>query len=601
MRITFRGTRGSLPVPGPSTLRYGGNTSCVEVRSAAGTLIVLDCGTGAFALGQALMAEARASGTALRGHLLISHTHWDHIQAIPFFAPLFVVGNEWDIYAPRGLIGSLRETLCGQMQSTYFPVTLDQLGATIRCHDLVEGEFSIADVQVRAQYLNHPALTLGYRLEADGTSVVYACDHEPYSRQRAVAGRELSKQDRQHAAFLADADLVIHDAQYSVEEYGSKVGWGHSTGAYAVQVAQLAGAKRLALTHHDPLRDDSAVDQLVAEARSYLNSPLEVFAAAENQTLDLTRAEPRPSSTHRAVGASAVAPVGPALMKQTVVLGLADPVQRAELTEVLQADGVRVIPALDGPSVIEVTQRDGASLVVLERDLPQLNALEVCRVLRAGPTAAADIPIVVIVSAGDTGPAEAPGVTDWLERPFSTAYVRARLRAWLLRTACRWSRARTPPDEEQRLACLHELGLLGSATDARLDELTRRAALLFDVPIALVSVVGPEQQWIRSSCGLGELRETSREASFCAHVVAERTPIIVPDTLEDNRFADNPMVTGAPRIRFYAGFPLRLPNGTCAGSLCLVDTRPRRLDSAGLDLLASLGERVQREFVRRSD
>src|SRR3712207_2391745 len=195
MLVRFHGTRGSIPIPGPRTLRYGGNTSCVEVRSAAGTLVVLDCGTGSFGLGQDLMKEAEVSGTALRGHVLISHTHWDHIQGIPFFAPFFMPGQEWDLYAPRGLIGSLRETLCGQMQSTYFPVSLDQLGATIRYHELVEGEFSLGDIHVRAQYLNHPALTLGYRLEVDGAAVVYACDHEPYARHLADGTGEISGPD----------------------------------------------------------------------------------------------------------------------------------------------------------------------------------------------------------------------------------------------------------------------------------------------------------------------------------------------------------------------------------------------------------------------
>ena len=118
MHVRFWGTRGSIAVPGPSTLRYGGNTSCIEVRSAADTLVLLDCGTGGFGLGQALMAEARSRGSRLRGHVLITHTHWDHIQAIPFFAPFLAAGHEWDIYAPRGRAGSLRETLCGQMQST---------------------------------------------------------------------------------------------------------------------------------------------------------------------------------------------------------------------------------------------------------------------------------------------------------------------------------------------------------------------------------------------------------------------------------------------------------------------------------------------------
>jgi phosphoribosyl 1,2-cyclic phosphodiesterase len=165
VRVQFWGTRGSISKPGSTTVRYGGNTSCIEVRTAKDTLVVVDCGTGAHALGQKLIS-AGAKGS--RGHILISHTHWDHIQGIPFFAPLFVSGNEWEIYGPQGLGQSLREALAGQMQYTYFPVTLDQLGATIRYHDLVEGSFEIDDIKVSTYYLNHPALTLGYRMEADG-------------------------------------------------------------------------------------------------------------------------------------------------------------------------------------------------------------------------------------------------------------------------------------------------------------------------------------------------------------------------------------------------------------------------------------------------
>ena len=181
MDVRFWGTRGSLAKPGPATLRYGGNTSCVEVRSA-GSLIVLDCGTGAHGLGQALMAGPKP----VNGHLMISHTHWDHIQGFPFFAPLFVPGNSWDIYAPGAVSRRLERTLSGQMEYEYFPVTLRQLGATIRFHDLAEGDFAIDDVRVTAQYLNHPALTLGYRLESGGNTVVYAVDHEPHAANPAA-------------------------------------------------------------------------------------------------------------------------------------------------------------------------------------------------------------------------------------------------------------------------------------------------------------------------------------------------------------------------------------------------------------------------------
>jgi phosphoribosyl 1,2-cyclic phosphodiesterase len=311
MRVRFWGTRGSIATPGPGTLRYGGNTSCVEVRSAAGTRIIIDCGTGLRALGRAMSAEAAAVAAAagpgyvrppVHGHVLISHTHWDHIQGVPFFDPFFAPANEWDVYAPRGLAQSVRETLAGQMQYTYFPITLEALGANIRYHDLVEGGFRVGDVRVRTQYLNHPALTLGYRLEADGATVVYACDHEPHARRLAGGDGAIDGQDRRHADFLAGADLVIHDAQFTADEYPTRIGWGHSPAEYAAAVCRAAGARRLALTHHDPNRDDAAVDRLVEGVRRKLaaqpqvmegSGPLDVFAAAEGQVVELGRSAER--------------------------------------------------------------------------------------------------------------------------------------------------------------------------------------------------------------------------------------------------------------------------------------------------------------------
>ena len=183
MDVRFWGTRGSMAKPGPTTLRYGGNTSCVEVRGDDGTLIVLDCGTGAHGLGQALTS---AGAPRCDGHLLITHTHWDHIQGFPFFAPLFVAGNTWDIYAPGAIGQQLERTLAGQMEYNYFPVTLAQLGATIRFHNLAEGQFAVGGVHVTTQYLNHPALALGYRLQSGGQVVVYSADHEPHAPNPAA-------------------------------------------------------------------------------------------------------------------------------------------------------------------------------------------------------------------------------------------------------------------------------------------------------------------------------------------------------------------------------------------------------------------------------
>ena len=594
MRVRFWGTRGSIATPGPGTVRYGGNTSCVEVRSAAGTLVLLDCGTGARGLGETLMAS---DPRRLHGHILIGHTHWDHIQGLPFFAPLFVQGNEWDIYAPRGLEKSLHETLAGQMQYTYFPITLEQLSARIRYHDVVEGIFDVGDIRVTAQYLNHPALTLGYRLEADGVAVVYACDHEPHARHLAAGSGDLTERDRRHVAFLAGADLVIHDAQYTASEYESKRGWGHSTVEYAVEACRSAGVRRVALTHHDPARDDDAIDRIVAALRNdaAASAPaMEIFAAAEGKVLELSSATggERGQPAH---DESAVAPVAPAMVGQSVLLGAADPTTAAALLEALQADGIRTILATDGEAALRRAREDRPSLVILDHHLPGIDGPGVCRALRSGGDEfGTRIPIVVVTDREDAATAE--GVHDWLIKPFSTSYARTRVRALLLGKACRWRQPPVPKDEERRLAALRELHVLDTLPETRFDRLTRLAAAAFDVPIALVSLVDRDRQWFKSAHGL-DARESTRETSFCAHAIVGRDPMVVPDALLDERFADNPLVTGAPRVRFYAGQPLILPDGSCVGTLCLIDHRPRQIDEKDLHLLGDIGHLVRRELL----
>ena len=190
-------------------MRYGGNTSCVEVRTDSGTLLVLDCGTGVRALGLQLLQDAADSGgRPPAGSILIGHTHWDHIHGLPFFAPLFVPGSRWDVFGPRGLMRNLDNVLAGQMEYQYFPIGLDEVNAEVHYHDLVEGVFEVGDATIRTQYLNHPALTLGFRIEADGATVVYASDHEPHDA--ALAGGTLPRlgtADARHADFLADADV----------------------------------------------------------------------------------------------------------------------------------------------------------------------------------------------------------------------------------------------------------------------------------------------------------------------------------------------------------------------------------------------------------
>jgi phosphoribosyl 1,2-cyclic phosphodiesterase/CheY-like chemotaxis protein len=488
MRVRFWGTRGSIAKAGPATVRYGGNTSCVEALSRAGTLLILDCGTGAHGLGQAL--EATRTGP-LRGHILITHTHWDHIQGFPFFAPLFVEGDEWDVYAPRGLRESVRDTLTGQMQYTYFPVSFEQCAATIRFHDLVEGTCTIGDVRVTTRYLNHPALTLGYRLEADGIAVVYGTDHEPHSRALAEGdASELEGEDRRHVEFLGGADLVIHDAQYTAAEYPEKAGWGHSTVESVVATAR-------ALYHHDPLRDDAAVDRLVAAARRQAGDALAVLAAAEDLTIDLVPPAAAPVRP-RESSVAAQASVPPELLTQSVLVALDDPSLRACLAEAVCANGLTLLEAADGDEVVATMRSAPPSVLLRGRRRGDRDGLEVCRDLRKSAAGSARALPIVVVAGGDAevdraAGAEA-GVTDWLIAPFSPLYARTRIRAWALRQACRWLRAPLPPDEAERLRALRAAGILDSPPEERFDRITRLARRVFDVPIAMVSLVDADRQ-----------------------------------------------------------------------------------------------------------
>lgn len=599
MRVQFWGTRGSIAKPGPSTARYGGNTSCVEVRSARGTLVVLDCGTGAHPLGQKLMSAGLKSE---RGHILISHTHWDHIQGLPFFAPLFVAGNEWHIYGPKGLGQSLREALAGQMQYTYFPITLDQFAARIHYHDLVEGSLDIDDIKITTHYLNHPALTLGYRLEADGVAIVYSCDHEPYSRILATGQGEITGQDERHAIFINGADLLIHDAQYTAEDYPAKIGWGHSSVEYAMRIAHHAGVKKIALTHHDPLRDDESIDLALANIRAKLrgaSSSLQVFAAVEGQVIAL---EPSINkvSERQIAEFQARTLIERALVGRSVLLGIMDPNIAAILSEAIRAEGIPVKFVSDGDAAHHLILKDPPSLVMLEHDIPRIDGLEICRAIRSELVAdESKLPIVLVAAREDPAAGAVAGVTDWLTKPFTSSYARTKVRAWILRAACQWVRASLPEDEETRLASLRQLRVLDTEPEERFDRITRLAAAVFDVPIALVSLVDRDRQWFKSCYG-SSAKETSREASFCAHVVYNREMMLVTDALMDPRFADNPLVVNEPRIRFYAGCPLILADGSCVGTLCLVDTRARSLEGRDVGLLQDLRDLTVQELYRTS-
>jgi phosphoribosyl 1,2-cyclic phosphodiesterase len=295
VRVKFWGTRGSIPTPGPSTVRYGGNTACVELTTSAGTAFILDSGTGIRELGLHLKRQ----GGRVDVHLLLGHTHWDHIAGFPFFMPAFAPGNRLRVYGARDLDRSLRDVLAGQMHYTYFPVPLGELRAEMEFCELEEGEVRIEDAIVRTHYLNHTAVCMGYRVEADGWSVAYITDHEPFGGSAAAGldaagvGRGLRDGhmhtgDRRLIEFIRGADLLIEDAQYTPEEYAAHQGWGHSSTDYVTDMAVEAGVQRLALFHHEPTHADDQLDRMVDYCRyraSQANSRVIIFAAAEGQEI----------------------------------------------------------------------------------------------------------------------------------------------------------------------------------------------------------------------------------------------------------------------------------------------------------------------------
>lgn len=279
VRVRFWGVRGSIPSPGPETVRYGGNTSCVTVETLNSDLFILDAGSGIRALGQTLVRQQRLPVAA---YLLLTHTHWDHIQGFPFFVPAFIPGNRLSIFGGAGTDDSLAEALAGQMLHRYFPISIDRLPAELRFRHVDPGCHEIGRAVVTVGELHHTGPTVGYRLELDGSVVAYLTDAEPRG------GLQDLTPDPVAVRLAEDADVLIHDAQYTDAEYPAKVGWGHSPLGYVVDLALAARAKHLYLFHHDPARTDDQLDALADEARDRAHgagASLRVDAAAEGVDL----------------------------------------------------------------------------------------------------------------------------------------------------------------------------------------------------------------------------------------------------------------------------------------------------------------------------
>ena len=273
MKIKFWGVRGSIPTPYKTHLKYGGNTPCVEIEGDFGEMIILDAGTGIRKLGHEIMEKYKNGGKI---NIILTHTHWDHIQGLPFFPPIFSPKFHITFYGAFRKEGALRSILEGQMLSPYFPVSFDFTKATKEFIEVFEDDiFHIGGITISTKLLEHPNGCLGYRLEVGGKSICYCIDNEIYS---------INKIPDNVLMLSYNADYLIFDAQYTEEEYKTKTGWGHSTIKKAIEVAKLSKAKNLILFHHDPDHDDKFLDAQLNEAKKLFEN---IYMAREGLCIDI--------------------------------------------------------------------------------------------------------------------------------------------------------------------------------------------------------------------------------------------------------------------------------------------------------------------------
>jgi len=304
MKIRFWGVRGSIPCPGANTVKYGGNTPCIEVRlKGSDRLMIIDAGSGIRDLGLHMMSHDLPRGP-IDTDIFLTHTHWDHIMGFPFFTPIYVPGTRLRVYGPATYEDEpLEKIVGGQLTYRYFPVRQCELASRIEYINLKEQQLDLGDgLRVTTKYLNHPVLCLGYRFQADGKVLCTAYDTEPfrnvfstspedpsYDEAVAMEGEQVAAEENQRICdFFKGADLVVYDAQYTQKEYEpSKRGWGHSPMESAIASAAGAGVRRLALFHHEPVRKDEEMDRLAETLCSGTRSGMEVFFAREGMEIEL--------------------------------------------------------------------------------------------------------------------------------------------------------------------------------------------------------------------------------------------------------------------------------------------------------------------------
>lgn len=303
MKIKFWGVRGSIPCPGPDTVKYGGNTSCLEIWfEDIERLIIIDAGSGIRELGNDIMTRDMVK-KGIKTEILLTHTHWDHIMGFPFFTPIYVPGARLKVFGPVTYENeTLAETVGGQLTYRYFPVRQAELAAEIEYISLKEEKLDLGDgINLTTKYLNHPVLCLGYRFEYKGKIFCTAYDTEPfqnvfcsdpgdpsYDEDMFREGEEVAREENQRLEeFFSGSDLLIYDAQYTKDEYeSSKKGWGHSSVEHAMDTSERSGVKRLALFHHEPLRTDRELDELTQKhCISKKDSEMELIFAREGEEI----------------------------------------------------------------------------------------------------------------------------------------------------------------------------------------------------------------------------------------------------------------------------------------------------------------------------
>lgn len=278
MKVTLWGTRGSLPSPGSKMLRFGGNTSCVSVECIDGTLLVLDGGTGIRNLGQSLPEDVK------RVYILLTHLHMDHVQGLPFFTPLRRAGVEVHIWGPAHSTLSLRSRLLQYLSPPLFPISVRDILSDLHFHELPSGTIEIGEFKVTAQLILHPNPTVGYRIEESGSTVTYLPDHEPALGAKTFP---ISEDWTSGYALAEGVDLLIHDSQYTIEEYEQRIGFGHSCLLHAFRFAQLTDVKHFVPFHHDPAHTDDMLDRMIDNTVEEIQPPFQVTAGREGAIIDV--------------------------------------------------------------------------------------------------------------------------------------------------------------------------------------------------------------------------------------------------------------------------------------------------------------------------